>query len=1135
LISGFNITTIALYEVKNLWRSWFFRIFSVVSLVLLVFVNIGAFTLERLPSSFRALPSFIPYLNILLLNIVQAVIAGFMASEFMKYDRKLDTTDVIFARSMTNAEYVFGKTLGVFAVFGILNLAVLAVAFVFNVIIADMPFLPELYGLYPLLVSLPTLLFIFGLSFMVMGILQSQALTFIILLGYMASTIFFLGGKLHSLFDYLAFNLPLTYSDFVGFADFRAILLHRGIYFLLGLGFVFATVLLVKRLPQSRAMNILSALAAAACLSGALLLGRTYLAEFESGRKLREEIRTLNAREAESPRVSLQTCVLDLKHAGNDIEARAHLIFLNDTPKDIDRYVFSLNPGLEVLGVSRGGREIPFERTCHILVVHPAAPLTPGSADSLIVEYAGSIDDEACYPEIDEEMRNESFRFMFYDIGKRYGFITPRFVLLTSETLWYPVAGIPYGAAYPRLGEKDFIDFTLRVATEEGLTVLSQGAAAEGKNGVFEFKPETPLPCLSLVIGDYEKRSVRVDDTDYNLYILEGHDFFSEYFEGFGERLPELIRNIRNDYENRLGFEYPYKRLSIIETPLQFFTYPRLWTLAQDTVQPEQVLLPEKAAIMFNADFRQRKYWMERGARRGGRTMTPEEIQRSLFRSFVISTFVEQSSSFRSIRRIRGGPGGGFSLRRIAMGGLPNHYGNYSVFPLYYTYSYDFPSESWPVMTTAMELHVNNRLMSGVRRGFQFFMGLSDAERANRALMKRSLAEIIEDPETIEDTQDVIRMKSSYLFALVESMTGKEAFREFLDDLLERNRPGKVMVEELVEMMKERFGLDMSLYFDSFMYGKRLPAFVFSEVEAKEIIDGENTRYQVTFTVTNPEPVEGLVSVDFRVRGGERPPGVRRFGFPRPLSGENQRFIRLEGGETKEIGIVLDGRPAAMTIDTFISQNIPSVMEKRIDRIERDERAKPFDGERVVDTPVGAAAPGEIVVDNESPGFVIRTFERASLIRRLIKTDDGNDEYTGLRFWNPPRQWKLTPHNDFYGTYRHSAHYIRAGEGLNKVAWNAEIPAAGKYDVYYHVAKIRIPFFRPGGRGRGQETMRDFHFTVHHDDGVDEVELDVSGADEGWVLLGTYYFSEGPATVELSDESRGRMVYADAVKWVRSE
>jgi len=307
LISGFNIITIALYEVKNLWRSWFFRIFSVVSLVLLVFVNIGAFTLERLPSSFRALPSFIPYLNILLLNIIQAVIAGFLASEFMKYDRKLDTTDVIYARSMTNAEYVFGKTLGVFAVFGALNLAVLVIAFVFNVIIADMPFLPGLYGLYPLLISLPTLLFIFGLSFMLMGILRSQALTFIILLGYIASTLFFLGGKLHSLFDYLAFNLPLTYSDFVGFADFRVILLHRGIYFLLGLGFTFTTVLLVKRLPQSRAVNTFSVLAAAVCLAGALLLGRTYLAEFESGRKLREEIRMLNAREHRKVRLQSQS------------------------------------------------------------------------------------------------------------------------------------------------------------------------------------------------------------------------------------------------------------------------------------------------------------------------------------------------------------------------------------------------------------------------------------------------------------------------------------------------------------------------------------------------------------------------------------------------------------------------------------------------------------------------------------------------------------------------------------------------------------------------------------------------------------------------------------------------------------
>ena len=40
-------------------------------------------------------------------------------------------------------------------------------------------------------------------------------------------------------------------------------------------------------------------------------------------------------------------------------------------------------------------------------------------------------------------------------------------------------------------------------------------------------------------------------------------------------------------------------------------------------------------------------------------------------------------------------------------------------------------------------------------------------------------------------------------------------------------------------------------------------------------------------------------------------------------------------------------------------------------------------------------------------------------------------------------------------------------------------------------------------------------------------------AKEGWTYLGTYYFSEGATKVELTDKSKGKIVYADAVKWVK--
>ena len=106
MISLHNIFSIAKYERKTLFRSWFFRIFSILSLLVLFGLNFGM-VIEGGGSeswAIRAIPSAIPYFNLLILNVAQAVIAVFLASDFLKRDKKLDTTEVIYMRSMTNCE-----------------------------------------------------------------------------------------------------------------------------------------------------------------------------------------------------------------------------------------------------------------------------------------------------------------------------------------------------------------------------------------------------------------------------------------------------------------------------------------------------------------------------------------------------------------------------------------------------------------------------------------------------------------------------------------------------------------------------------------------------------------------------------------------------------------------------------------------------------------------------------------------------------------------------------------------------------------------------------------------------------------------------------------------------------------------
>lgn len=249
----YNIQSVAKYESKLLTRSWFFKIFTVLAIgalsifnfVMLVVEGGGVFWMTK------AIVSNIPYLNLLLLNTGQAVIAVFLASDFLKRDKKLDTSEVFYVRPLSNAEYVIGKIWGNLRVFLLLNLIVLTIALLFNMIATGMSVDWLAYLVYFLLISVPTLVFIIGLSIFLMLVLKNQALTFILLLGYIGLTLFYIQDKYYYLFDYMAFSLPLFKSSIVGFSNWEVLLNHRAIYLFAGLGFIFFTIFLFKRLPNS--------------------------------------------------------------------------------------------------------------------------------------------------------------------------------------------------------------------------------------------------------------------------------------------------------------------------------------------------------------------------------------------------------------------------------------------------------------------------------------------------------------------------------------------------------------------------------------------------------------------------------------------------------------------------------------------------------------------------------------------------------------------------------------------------------------------------------------------------------------------------------------------------------------------
>lgn len=1110
MISIHNIRSIAHYETKTLLRSWFFRIFAILAMVFLSFFNFGVLIESNGGAgqwAIKGLPSIIPYTNLLFLNVVQAVIAIFLASDFLKRDKKLDTTEVIYMRPMTNGEYVIGKTLGNLVVFIVLNLIILSIALIFNLITKNTSVNWLAYGAYFLVISVPTLIFIMGLSFLIMSLIRNQAVTFVVLLGYVAISLFYLQDKVYYLFDYMAFNIPLTFSDFVGFGNLQTILIHRGMYFCLGLGFIFYTILLLRRLPHSDSMRIFSFIFGTIALAGGIYLGSLHIGSFLKNQDQREEMISLNDQFLDVKQLAISDYDIQLTHQGESIACEARLEARNDGNETLSTVLFSLNPGLKLNRLIVNGKEQAFERKLGLIEL-TGLKVEPGEQLTFVFSYDGNINEAACFLDIDDETRQEAYRNFMYQIDKRHAFITPDYVLLTRENNWYPIPGAGFGVKNKQWLSRQFSNYRLEVNTRPGLTAVSQGTVEEDGNR-FVFSNSHAQSQISLAIGAYERMNKEIDGLEFSIYYRKGHDYFSEFFEEIKDTIPGIITETIQDFERNVDLYYPFERFSLVEVPIQFYSYERVLSGAREQIQPEMILYPEKGLLIDEADFYGRMDQRRRWGGRDDENLTTEEKKIRVLQNFL-ATFTQA----------QGRPDFSRSQGEVQIEEKQNPF---YAFPLFYNYAFYIRSDRWPVADRVFEAYKKQATANPGMGWMRDLQGMSEDEQGNLALLSQSFEEILDDPAHKQIVDNVIQLKGKALFSIIKRKAEEEAFEDFLYDYLRGVKFRASSIRDFNDAILDEFGIDLIPYMEGWFSSTRLPAFLVGSVNAVNVLDGDQLKTMVKFKVSNTEDVEGIISVEFRLGGG---PGGR-FGGGGGSPETINKLIHLQGNQTKEVSYLLSGTPRGANINTLTSKNIPSEIRLPLDNIEEDKKAVPYEGESIVDRPVRIAEDNEIILDNEDPGFVVVGEDETSLLRKLlIKEEESTSKYSGFSGWRAPRNWTLTTHSSFYGAYIRSAYYLRSGEGGKVATWNVPIVEEGFYQVYAHI-------YKEEGRGRRGDDGGEYHFIVHHDDGDEEALVDLKTAEAGWNYLGGYYFSPDTAKIELTNQSEARMVVADAIKLIK--
>jgi hypothetical protein len=292
-------------------------------------------------------------------------------------------------------------------------------------------------------------------------------------------------------------------------------------------------------------------------------------------------------------------------------------------------------------------------------------------------------------------------------------------------------------------------------------------------------------------------------------------------------------------------------------------------------------------------------------------------------------------------------------------------------------------------------------------------------------------------------------------------------------------------------------------------------------------LDGDRLKAMVKFKITNSEKTEGIVMVQFRLGEGGGP-GRGRFSGGGANSETIDKLLHLEGGQTKEVSYLLDGTPRNITINTLTSRNIPAELRLPLDNIEQDIKAVPFEGEKIMDTPVLLAEEGEFICDDEDSTFRFTVSDDKSLLQKLlIKEEQTKDKYSGYNTWRAPRTWRATTNSGFFGKFIRSAHYVKSGDGNKKATWNIAIQGDGTYEVFSYVTKMRR------GRRDNQDAAGEYTYTINHNGEKENVVIDLKTIDDGWNSLGSYYFSGDTVKIELGNKSAAQTVVADAIKLVK--
>jgi len=1033
-----------------------------------------------------ALASFIPWLNATLFTVIQILGITFMTCDSWNRWQRLATLETLKVHPVSHAEWFIGKAWGIVKVLLRLNLLSIIVALFINLFCSDVPLHVGLYIFYFLTLSLPVLIFYLGFTLLVESLVKNQGITLFIVCLFAGVTSGILREYAHGMGDVVALTIPNVFSQMVGHVNLGRYLLHQAGYLSLGIGFFLLAVNLFPRIPNKQYKEKRYPFSGyTLCAIGCFMLcGYSYM--FLNEKQNRQDYRHAHEKVADQPNMHVKQHFIDLELQGETMHARSSLVVCNSTKQHAEKILLFLNPALEIRSMEIDNQQVSFSRNHQVILVDRS--LVPKEEITLKITYEGSINEQIAYLDIADQLFYQGkTAFQTFRLGKHYVFLKKDFTLLTPEIMWYPTSCPPVNPLCPFATEKDFTLFSLNLPTEADKEVISQGNYKE-KNGRIYFEHTSPLPGISLCKGKFKKKEIEINGINVALYYWGKQPFFAPYLNAI------LTTDIENIFIKSYAFrnypKYPTDKLRLVETPISFTSYHRLWKDGNTFSQPEILFWPERgAAFTMGCDFRR----MTDIYKKNMPQKTTRERQINLLNYFINGTISQENLMHTNEKQK--------SVRYEK-----NLYWLYPLFLL--PSKSNLTSKTYPAFDLLIQTILKNE--ENKSRSPKSQMITDEFIKAIEYLKEHSFNEALQtqalDPTVI---LSMIDMKAKDLLHYLSAHVPRKEVLQLLKDAINQSNHS-YSLQDVITLLNEKTGKNVQPFLETLYHGKQLPQLIVQGSKFNHVfIDQESLIQNVYIHLQNPTTVDAVVKVE-------------------AAQPEEEKCYIIPAKTSKTIKYICQSPQQTVKLYMGTSYNIPhqiSITKQATTSISEDRSEGVFD---YIPQATETQQRKEIIVDNEDDGFEIIT-------PRYIRWTDKIQKETTNTLHHAHR-WAKHYNHSYFGKCIKSIHYKMGGQGNYKACWHVDQLSQGVYDVFVKIPPINYGF------GSWQTTTRakdyTLKYTVTEGNTEREVILNLSSTNSqnGWFFLGRFNINGGSAKITLSDYGKEQqIIVADAIKWVKVE